>query len=132
MYHEFTTPYTLKLNGVAESKNRNVVQLVRRMLKAKELPNEFWAEEVATSIYQLNISPTKTVINRTPYDAWHERKFRIGHLKIFGCDAYTLINSQNRRKIDEKSEKFIFIGYCIQSKGYRLYIPDNKKFVISS
>lgn len=75
------------------------------MLKAKGLPNEFWAEVVATAVYLLNISFTKTIINTTPYESWNERKPKIGHFKIFGCVAYTLINSQNRRKIDEKSEK---------------------------
>ncbi|KAE8656127.1 hypothetical protein F3Y22_tig00117010pilonHSYRG00118 [Hibiscus syriacus] len=38
---------------------------------------------------------------------------------------------ERRTKLDDKSESFIFIGYDANSKGYKLYNPDNKKFVIS-
>ncbi|KAK9118982.1 hypothetical protein Scep_017075 [Stephania cephalantha] len=44
--------------------------MARSMLKASGLSNEFWAEAVATSIYLLNISPTRAVMNQTPYEAW--------------------------------------------------------------
>ncbi|KAE8677835.1 hypothetical protein F3Y22_tig00111495pilonHSYRG00094 [Hibiscus syriacus] len=38
---------------------------------------------------------------------------------------------ERRLKIDDKSESFIFIDYDANSKGYKLYNPDNKKIVIS-
>ena len=101
------------------------------MLKSKDMPNSFWAEAVATAVYILNLSPTKAVMNKTPYEAWFRRKPAVGHLRVFGCVAYTLINSHNRKKLDAKSEKCIFIGYCIQSKGYRLYNPETKKTIVS-
>ncbi|KAJ4820349.1 polyprotein [Rhynchospora pubera] len=128
---QLTTPYTPEQNGVAERKNRTVVELARSMLKSKNLPNLFWAEAVATAVYLLNLSPTKAVMNRTPYEAWFERKPIVSHLRIFGCVAYTLVNSHSRKKLDAKSEKCIFIGYCIQSKGYRLYNPETQKIIIS-
>ncbi|KAG7593894.1 Reverse transcriptase RNA-dependent DNA polymerase [Arabidopsis thaliana x Arabidopsis arenosa] len=34
-------------------------------------------------------------------------------------------------KLDDKSEKYIFIGYDNNSKGYKLYNPDTKKKIIS-
>ena len=33
--------------------------------------------------------------------------------------------------MDSKGEKCIFLGYCEDSKGYRLYNPSAKKFVVS-
>jgi transposase InsO family protein len=128
---QLTTPYTPEQNGVAERKNRTVVELARSMLKSKGMPNIFWAEAVATAVYVLNLSPTKAVMNKTPFEAWFERKPGVGHLRVFGCIAYTLIPSQRRTKLDEKSEKCLFIGYCIQSKGYRLYNPNNGKIMVS-
>jgi hypothetical protein len=60
-----------------------------------------------------------------------ERKSGVRHLGVFGCIAYSLITSQNRRKLDEKSEKCIFIRYCTQSKGYRLYnVVSGKTMII--
>ncbi|CAL9100845.1 unnamed protein product [Musa textilis] len=55
---ELTAPYTPEQNGVAERKNRTVVEMARSLLKGKHLPNQFWAEAIATAIYLLNISPS--------------------------------------------------------------------------
>ena len=128
---ELTAPYTPEQNGVAERKNRTVVEMARSMLKAKHLPNSLWAEAVATAVFLLNLSPTKAVQNRTPYEAWGGTKPTVSHLKVFGCVAYALVSSQHRRKLDEKSEKCIFIGYSSQSKAYKLYKPPSGKVIIS-
>ena len=36
-----------------------------------------------------------------------------------------------RSKLDDKSEKFIFIGYDTNSKGYKIYNPNTGKIIIS-
>ena len=105
--------------------------MARSMLQARGLSNQFWAEAVATSIYLLNLSPTRAVMNKTPYEAWRQRRPSVSHLRVFGCVAYALVNSQARQKLDEKSEKCIFIGYCTQSKAYRLYNPLSGKISAS-
>nr|GEU33566.1 retrovirus-related Pol polyprotein from transposon TNT 1-94 [Tanacetum cinerariifolium] len=56
---EGQAPYTPEQNGVAERKNRIVVEMTRCMLKQKGMPDSFWAEGVATTVYILSISPTK-------------------------------------------------------------------------
>ncbi|RDX94009.1 hypothetical protein CR513_23663, partial [Mucuna pruriens] len=58
--HQLTTRYTPQQNGVAERKNRTIMDMVRCMLKDKQLPREFWAEAVATAVYILNRCPTKS------------------------------------------------------------------------
>ena len=45
--------------------------------------------------------------------------------------AYAHILDQLRKKLDNKGEKSIFIGYNKDSKAYRLYIPSTKKFFVS-
>ena len=52
-------------------------------------------------------------------------------MRFFGCVAYAHIPEKLRKKLDSKGEKCIFLGYCEDSKGYRLYNPSTKKFVIS-
>nr|GEX62198.1 retrovirus-related Pol polyprotein from transposon TNT 1-94 [Tanacetum cinerariifolium] len=71
---ELTAPYTPEQNGVADRKNRTVVEMARSMLKSKELTDNFWAEGVAAAVYLLNISSTKSVWNMTPYEAWYGNK----------------------------------------------------------
>ena len=41
------------------------------------------------------------------------------------------IPKQERSKLEDRSEKFIFIGYDENSKGYKLYNPSNGKIVTS-
>ncbi|XP_077217878.1 uncharacterized protein LOC143852380 [Tasmannia lanceolata] len=52
--HQLTTWYTPQQNGVAERKNRTIMELARSMLKANGMPHMFWVEAVACAIYLLN------------------------------------------------------------------------------
>ena len=81
----------------------------RSMLEGRGVLKCFWAEAVATTVYLLNISPTKAVFNRKPYEAWRGNKTKVSHLRVFGCIDYALVNSQARCKLDEKFEKCIFV-----------------------
>ena len=55
----------------------------------------------------------------------------MGHLKIFGCIAYAFVKPQNREKFDKKGEKYLFIGYSDESKGYQLLDSRTNQLVIS-
>ena len=50
---ELTARYPLEQNGIVERKNQTIVEMARRMLQARRLPNQFWAEAVATFVYLL-------------------------------------------------------------------------------
>ncbi|XP_019242635.1 PREDICTED: uncharacterized protein LOC109222773, partial [Nicotiana attenuata] len=45
--HFLTVPRSPQQNGVVERKNRTILNMVRSMLKSKNMPKEFWAEAVA-------------------------------------------------------------------------------------
>lgn len=77
-----TAPYTPEQNSVVERKNLTVVEMARILLQVKGPSNGFWAEAVATSVYLMNLSPTKAVINRTPFEAWHDTKPSVSHLRV--------------------------------------------------
>ncbi|KAK2967442.1 hypothetical protein RJ640_022374 [Escallonia rubra] len=62
---------------------------------------------------------------RNATNLWH---LRYGHLHVRGLK---LLSQKVHQKLDEKSEKCIFIGYCSHSKAYRLYNPINGKVIIS-
>ena len=101
------------------------------MLHDKNLPKELWAEAVYTAVYLVNRSLTKAVWNQTPIEAWSGRKPSVKHLKVFGSVCYAQIPKEKRYKLDEVSEKCIFVGYSSQSKGYRLYSLKTNKIIIS-
>ena len=124
-------PRSPQQNGVAERKNRTILEMARSMLKSKKLPKEFWAEAVAYALYLSNRSPTRSVNGKTPQEAWSGRKPGISHFRVFGSIAHVHVPDEKRSKLDDKSEKYIFIGYDANSKGYKLYNPDTRKTVIS-
>ena len=129
--HFLTVPMTPQQNGVVERKNRTILNMARSMLKSKKMPKEFWAEAVSCAVYLSNLSPTISVPGKTPQEAWTSRKPNVSHLRVFGSIAYAHVPDEKRSKLDEKSEKYVFIGYDLRSKGYKLYSPATKKVIIS-
>ena len=105
--------------------------MVRSMLRSKKMPKEFWAEAVACVVYLSNLSSSRSVRGMTPQETWSGKKPSVSHLRVFGSIAYIHIPDEKRSKLDEKSEKFVFIGYDPKSKGYKFYNPSNGKIVIS-
>ncbi|KAJ0522113.1 putative RNA-directed DNA polymerase [Helianthus annuus] len=129
--HQLTTSYTPQQNGVAERKNRTIMELGLSMMKMMNVSNNLWAEAVAWATYILNRTVTKRIPNITPEESWSGRKPNISHLRVFGCIAYAHVPKQRRTKLDDKTEKTILVGYSEQSKAYKLYNPTTGKVIIS-
>jgi hypothetical protein len=53
------------------------------------------------------------------------------HLRVFRSVIYAHVPDQRRTKLDNKSEKLMYIGYNERLKAYKLFNPIEKK-VISS
>ena len=129
--HEFTVPYCPQQSEVAERMNRTIMEGARSMLCHAKLPLEFWAEACSTAAYLHNRSPTTALKEKTPFESLFGRIPDISHLKVFGCVSYVHIPDNQRRKLDAKAHKAIFVGYPPGAKGYKLYDLEKKKFVLS-
>src|ERR1051325_364291 len=106
------------------------MNMVRIMLKGKNLPKEFWGEAVSTATYILNRCPTKKLEGITLEECWSGVKPSLGHLKVFGSIAHRHVPDQLRRKLDDKSSQMILVGYH-STGGYKLFDPVNKQIMIS-
>jgi hypothetical protein len=126
-----TAPYSSQQNGVAKHKNQTILDMVRNMLKSKNMPKEFWAETVDCVVYLLNRCKRSSLENVTPQEAWSGLKPTVSHLKVFDSVAYVHIPDQRHVKLDDKSLKLIFVGYDERSKSYIFFDPTNKKIHIS-
>lgn len=123
-------PGSPEQNGVAERANRTIMEKARAMLKDAGLSGKYWAEAVHTAVYLKNISPTAALKGMVPYEAWTGRRPHVGHLKVFGCQAYVHIPKANSKKLGDRALKCIFVGYDEEKKGYRLIDPNNPQKVV--
>ena len=101
--------------------NRTVVEMTRAMLLDAKLHPKLWAEAISTAAYLRNRSPTSAMEGMTPHEAWHGRKPRVEHLRVFGCTAYVHIPKDKRGKLDSKTRKCTLLGYGSVWIGYRVF-----------
>ncbi|KAH0815912.1 hypothetical protein GEV33_006880 [Tenebrio molitor] len=126
-----TTVYSPQQNGLAERKNRTLVEAARCMLLESGLPASFWGEAIMTANHVRNRCISKSIDGDIPYKRWTGKSPDVSHLQIFGCKAYVLDKSTNRGKFDSKTVEGIFVGYSDNPKGYRVWIPSEQKIRIS-
>nr|GFA52260.1 retrovirus-related Pol polyprotein from transposon TNT 1-94 [Tanacetum cinerariifolium] len=90
---QLTAPYTPQQDGIAERKNKTIMNMVRSMLSVK---------------------------NMCPEEAWSGFKPSVAYFKVFVSIAYVHIPDYKRVKLDDKSKKCVFLGVSKESKAYRL------------
>ncbi|GJV71179.1 putative ribonuclease H-like domain-containing protein [Tanacetum coccineum] len=89
---EFSVTRTPQQNGVAESKNRILIEAARTMLANSKLPTTFWAEAVNTACYVQNRVLVIKPHNKTPYELFLGRKPALSFMRPFGCPI-TILNT---------------------------------------
>ncbi|GAU50271.1 hypothetical protein TSUD_131240 [Trifolium subterraneum] len=128
---QLTTTYTPQQNGVSERKNRTLLNMVRSMLASKHVPKNFWPDALKWATYVMNRSPTTSVKDLSPEEAWSGVKPFVLHFRVFGCLAYVHVPKNQRKKLDNRSIKCVLLGLSDESKAYKLYDPVEKEIMIS-
>ncbi|CAL8156633.1 unnamed protein product [Prunus armeniaca] len=128
---QLTATYTPQQNGVAERKNRTIMNMVRCLLTEKQMPKVFWPEAVRWTVHVLNRSPTAVVKGKTPEECWSGIKPTVDYFRVWGCIRDVHVPDTKRSKLDDKSYKCVLLRYSDESKAYRLFDPIAKKIVIS-
>ncbi|GJU27525.1 retrovirus-related pol polyprotein from transposon TNT 1-94 [Tanacetum coccineum] len=108
-------------NGVAERKNRTLIEAARTMLADSFLPNTFWAEAVSTACYVLNRVLVTKPHNKTPYELLTGKTPIISYIRPFGCHVTILNTIDHLGKFAGKSDEGFLVGYSLQSKAFRVY-----------
>ncbi|MCO5601908.1 hypothetical protein L7F22_056034 [Adiantum nelumboides] len=107
----FTVPSTPQQNGLAERKNRTLLDSARAMLTIAVLPHAYWQEAVTTACYIQNRVYHRS-IDAIPYTLWFGRVPDFAHLRIFGSIAYAYVSADHRSsKLDSHAIKAILVGY---------------------
>ena len=72
------------------------------------LPKTFWADAISTATYLINGGPSVLLNGELPEEAWTGKEVALLHLRVFGCVSYVHIDSNDRDKLDPKSERYFF------------------------
>ncbi|GKD83993.1 putative ribonuclease H-like domain-containing protein [Tanacetum coccineum] len=96
---EFSIARTLQQNGVAERKNRTLIEAAKTMLADSKLPTTFWAEAVNTAC----------------------RKSALNFMRPFGNPVTILNTIDHLGKFDGKANERFFVGYSTNSKAFSVF-----------
>ena len=123
--HHTIVPHRHEMNGLAERLNRTLADGVRSMLADSGLSVGYWAEAI-TYLAQVRNSCGRSFLppSVTPYELVHGRKPDVSHFRVFGCTAFLKSMDPNRKKLDAKSVKGIFVG-LFNDAAYRIMLPNN-------
>ncbi|GJW98090.1 putative ribonuclease H-like domain-containing protein [Tanacetum coccineum] len=124
---EFSVARTPQQNGVAERKNRTLIEAARTMLADSLLPTTFWAEAVNTACYVQNRVLVTKPHNKTPYELLLGRPPSISFMRPFGS-LVTILNTLDLLgKFDRKADEGFLVGYTINSKAFRVFNSRTRK-----
>ena len=117
---EYTAPYSLEQNRIAERMNRTIQERLVAMLQHSKLSYGFCAEALLMTIHIINMSLSRPLGLQIPQELWigikPNNKFR-----IFESEAYALIPKHDPRKLKLRSRKCSFLCYGPDGEiGYRL------------
>lgn len=119
IFTQNTVHHSSSQNGIAERANRTLMDAVRTMLIASNLPPTLWAEALNNAVYNFNrlrgdnekSSPIEMFFNRPCKNDFHQ----------FGEKVFVTLNSQGKRKLDPRATEMYYLGVDHKAKGYRLW-----------
>lgn len=132
--HTSSCAGTSQQNGIAERKDRHLLEIARALMFTSSVPKIFWGEAILTTIYLINRMLSRVLKYNTPLwtllqtypDAHHVSNLP---LKTFGCASYVHVSSPNHSKLDPRALKCVFLGYkCYQPSTWRMYVSFDVTF----
>ena len=129
--HQTTCLDTPPQNGVAERKNRHILEVARSLMFTMNVPKFLWSEAVLTATYLINRTPSRILSMKTPCEMLlGENKFVVPP-KVFGCTCFVRDHRPSVGKLDPRAIKCIFVGYSSGQKGYKCWSPSERRLFIS-
>ncbi|KAI5352266.1 hypothetical protein L3X38_005157 [Prunus dulcis] len=133
--HETTCPQTPQQNGVAERKNRHLLETARALLIGAHVPRHHWDDAIVTAVHLINRMPSGVLTFKTPLQVLAQHK----HLpfvlvltpRIFGCVVFVHLHKNQRSKLDPCALRCVFVGYATHQKGYRCYHPPTQRTYVT-
>ena len=125
--HQSPCVATPQQNGIAEWKNRHLLEVARSLMFTNGVPKQFWGESILTAAYLINRMPTRIFNFQSPLNVFTEfyptaKVFTSLPPKFFGCIAFVHVHTQNRSKLDPRALKCVFHGYLLLKNATNVMI----------
>ena len=115
-------------NGVAERGMRTRAERARALLLASGLPHFLWQEAMLHATWLQNRTPAQVLEGKTPYEMLNKKVPNLAGIQEFGATAY--VKDLKAGKLDAREKVGRFIGYDLESKGYRIYCPGKRSITV--
>ncbi|CAI7786519.1 unnamed protein product [Closterium sp. NIES-54] len=118
---------------IAERANRTITETVRGLLIEAGLPDYFLPDAVRSACVAKNRALTHLGAEKwVPYVEWIGRKPKVDMHRVFGCMCMALVPKHLRHnKLGAKAIWAVHLGMAQNSKGWLLWDPFTKKFLVS-
>ncbi len=128
IYLRSCVPYVHELNGTAERYNRTLMDRARCLLAEAKVARRFWPKCVTAAAYLTNRTLGNTVVKKTPFEIFFNKKPDVTNLKLYGCRMFTRVPDARRKtKWDRKADCGILLGYT--DLGYRVLV--NNRVIVT-
>ncbi|MEE4247441.1 MAG: reverse transcriptase domain-containing protein [Kangiellaceae bacterium] len=121
--HETSAPYSPHQNGTVERAWRTIFEMARCQLLESKLPKQLWTYAVMCSVHIKNRSYNHRT-GKTPYESVIGKRPDMSRLHIFGTECFAYV--QQKKKLDARAEKGIFVGYDKGSPAFLVYCRDTQ------
>ena len=118
---EFSAPHSPHQNGTAERTWRTLLDMSRCLIIDSKLPKTFWPYAVMYSAHIRNICFNNRT-QCTPYETLTGKLPDMNLIHQFGATCFTYV--QKAKKLEEKAQKGMFLGYDKYSPSYLVYLPE--------
>ncbi|RDX85859.1 putative helicase CHR10, partial [Mucuna pruriens] len=122
--HQSTCPHTPQQNGIAERKNRHLVETAYTLLLSANVPTNHWDEVVLTVCFLINRMPSASLENQIPHSILFS-KDKMYHVppRVFGCVCFVHDVSPGRDKLSARAIKCVFLGYSHDFDSIQQQLP---------
>nr|GEV56221.1 retrovirus-related Pol polyprotein from transposon TNT 1-94 [Tanacetum cinerariifolium] len=124
---EYSVAKTPQQNGVAERRNRTLIEIARTILADSKLPTTFWPKAVNTACYVQNRVIVVKPHFKTPYKLFRGRSPALSFMRPCRCHITILNTLDQLGMFDGKLNEGIFVGYSTISKAFRVYNTRTRK-----
>jgi hypothetical protein len=129
--HQLSCPHTPQQNGVAERKQRHLIQCALALLSESKLPISYWSYAISTATHLINRLPTPNLKQKTPWELLFHTTPDIQYLRTFGCQCFPFLTPYTTHKLHPKTIPCVFLRYPLHTKGYLCLDPITKRVYTS-